>query len=177
MGAAQSLTEEQISQLKSETSFDEEALERLYKSFRAIDSDKNGQLSVDEIKKIPSLKNNPLVERVIDIFDIDKSGEVDFVEFVKWLNHFTIDSVNREARRRFVFQIYDLNNDGYISNGDLFKVLRIMVGNNLDDTQLQQLVDRTILQGDKDCDGRLTYEEFAALTEEVDVMDRLTIEF
>lgn len=56
--------------------------------------------------------------------------------------------------------MYDVNNDGFISNGDLFQILKAMVGNNLTDRQLQELVDRTILQGDKDKDGRLNYEEF-----------------
>ena len=29
--------------------------------------------------------------------------------------------------------MYDINNDGYISNGDLFDVMKLMVGENLDD--------------------------------------------
>lgn len=60
-----------------------------------------------------------------------------------------------------VFRIYDVNNDGYISNGDLFAVLKIMVGDNLTEVQLQQLVDRTIATGDTDCDGKLSFEEFS----------------
>ena len=41
------------------------------------------------------------------------------------------------------FRIYDMDNDGYISNGELFQVLKMMVGSNLKDTQLQQIVDKT----------------------------------
>ena len=63
-----------------------------------------------------------------------------------------------------------MNNDGFISNGDLFTILKIMVGNNLSDTQLQQLVDRTILQGDKDKDGKLNYSEFAEVSKFFGVM-------
>ena len=40
--------------------------------------------------------------------------------------------------------------DGYISNGDLFQVMKMMVGDNLGDSQLQQLVDRQIVIADKD---------------------------
>ena len=58
------------------------------------------------------------------------------------------------------FKLYDVNNDGYVSNSDLFHVLKAMVGSNLSDVALQQLVDRTIYQGDKDRDGRLSYQEF-----------------
>ena len=46
-------------------------------------------------------------------------------------------------------RIYDMDGDGYISNGELFQVLKMMVGSNLKDTQLQQIVDKTILFADK----------------------------
>ena len=47
------------------------------------------------------------------------------------------------------FRIYDMDNDGFVSNGELFQVLKMMVGNNLKDTQLQQIVDKTIILYDK----------------------------
>lgn len=37
------------------------------------------------------------------------------------------------------FKVYDMDRDGYISNGELFIVLKMMVGNNLKDQQLQQV--------------------------------------
>ena len=58
------------------------------------------------------------------------------------------------------FQVYDMDGDDYISNGELFQVLKMMVGDNLDDTQLQQIVDKTILEADKDKDGKISFEEF-----------------
>ena len=36
----------------------------------------------------------------------------------------------------------------------------MMVGTNLTETQLQQIVDKTIVQLDKDQDGMISYEEF-----------------
>ena len=56
-----------------------------------------------------------------------------------------------------IFRIYDMDNDGYISNGELFQVLKMMVGSNLKDTQLQQIVDKTILFADK-VNLNITYE-------------------
>ena len=35
-----------------------------------------------------------------------------------------------------------------------------MVGNNLSDKQLQEIVDKTILYADKDGDGKISFEEF-----------------
>ena len=51
--------------------------------------------------------------------------------------------------QNFCFRIYDMDNDGFVSNGELFQVLKMMVGNNLKDTQLQQIVDKTIILYDK----------------------------
>ena len=76
---------------------------------------------------------------------------------------------------RFAFQIYDINADGFISNGELFAVLKMMVGNNLNDVQLQQLVDRTIIKADKDRDGKISFEEFTDMVKDLDVIDKLTI--
>lgn len=63
------------------------------------------------------------------------------------------------------FKVYDIDQDGYISNGELFQVLKTMVGNNLTDKQLQQIVDKTILYADKDGDGKISYEEFVPVRE------------
>ena len=62
------------------------------------------------------------------------------------------------------FKIYDMDKDGYISNGELFNVLKMMVGNNLKDAQLQQIVDKTIIFADSDGDGKISFEEFCAVS-------------
>ncbi|CAE6508597.1 unnamed protein product, partial [Rhizoctonia solani] len=71
----------------------------------------------------------------------------------------------REEKLRFAFKVYDMDRDGYISNGELYLVLKMMVGNNLKDTQLQQIVDKTIMEADKDGDGKLSFEEFKTIME------------
>ena len=70
-----------------------------------------------------------------------------------------------------------MNNDGFISNGDLFQVLKIMVGDNLSEVQLQQLVDRTIALGDSDFDGKLSFEEFSKVetTQQLSITVLLTM--
>ena len=51
----------------------------------------------------------------------------------------------------------------------------MMVGNNLNDVQLQQLVDRTIIKADKDRDGKISFEEFQDMVQDLDVIEKLTI--
>lgn len=48
------------------------------KRFKKLDIDGSGSLSVQEFMSIPELQQNPLVQRVIDIFDTDGNGEIDF---------------------------------------------------------------------------------------------------
>ena len=60
-----------------------------------------------------------------------------------------------------------MDNDGFISNGELFQVLKMMVGNNLKETQLQQIVDKTVINADKDGDGKISFSEFCAVSEQI----------
>jgi hypothetical protein len=55
-----------------------EEIKRLGKRFRKLDLDQSGSLSVEEFMSLPELQQNPLVQRVIEIFDQDGNGEVDF---------------------------------------------------------------------------------------------------
>ncbi len=68
----------QASSLPVVESFSQEEVSRLEKRFQKLDLDHSGTISVGEFLSIPELKENPLVKRVVDIFDEDLSGEVDF---------------------------------------------------------------------------------------------------
>ncbi|KAG8975459.1 Calcineurin subunit B, partial [Tulasnella sp. 427] len=127
-----------------------------------LDSDGSGSIDREEFLQIPQIANNPLASRMIAIFDDDGGGTVDFQEFVGGLSAFSSRG-GREEKLRFAFKVYDIDRDGYISNGELFLVLKMMVGNNLKDTQLQQIVDKTIMEADKDGDGKLSFEEFTQM--------------
>ncbi len=56
----------------------------------------------------------------------------------------------------------------------------MMVGKNLSDSQLQQIVDKTIVYLDKDQDGRISFEEFRQLVDTrnalADVTTMMTVE-
>jgi len=177
MGAKNSLP------LEAVDGFSCEEVARLEKRFKKLDSDGNNTLSVAEFLQMPELKENPIVQRVVQVFDADHSGELDFPEFVKGLAMFTMKNVDRDRKLRFLFDIYDMDGDGMISNGELYTVLKMMVGSNLKDGQLQQIVDKTILLLDKDSDGMINYQEFCDIVGQdvggdidEDVTTALTIE-
>lgn len=111
---------------------------------------------------------------MIAIFDEDGGGDVDFQEFVTGLSAFSSKG-NKEQKLQFAFKVYDIDRDGYISNGELFIVLKMMVGSNLKDQQLQQIVDKTIMEADLDKDGKISFEEFTKMVESTDVSMSMTV--
>jgi len=142
-----------------------------------LDADNSGTITTEEFLKIPELALNPLLERVISIFDTNKDEVIQFSEFLAGLSIFTVKG-NKEKKLKFAFEVYDIDGDGFISNGELFQVLKMMVGSNLTDIQLQQIVDKTILEADKDKDGKISFEEFVQMIDNVDEIDsKLTISF
>ena len=69
-----------------------------------------------------------------------------------------------------------MDNDGYISNGELFQTLKLMVGSNLKDQQVQQIVDKTILYADKDGDGKINFEEFCEVVGNTDIHKKMVVD-
>ncbi|KAH0483263.1 MAG: uncharacterized protein KVP18_000573 [Porospora cf. gigantea A] len=118
---------------------------------------------------------NPLVKRVIGIFDTDNDGKVSFIEFLVGLSKLA-SGTEELFKIQFAFDIYDMNRDGFISNGELFKVMKMMIGNNLSDKQLQQLVDRTMIEADTNYDGRISFMEFQEMCSHMDIADKLKIQ-
>lgn len=156
--------------------------------------DSSGTIDRDEFLSLPQVSSNPLAtryapsphpnsliqtdtykpHRMIAIFDEDGGGDVDFQEFVSGLSAFSSKG-NKEEKLRFAFKVYDIDRDGFISNGELFIVLKMMVGNNLKDVQLQQIVDKTIMEADRDHDGKISFDEFTEMVENTDVSLSMTL--
>lgn len=53
---------------------------------------------------LPELHQNPLVQRLIDIFVTDGRGEVDFNEFIEGVSQFSVKS-DKESKLPFAFKI------------------------------------------------------------------------
>ncbi len=167
MGNNQNKTENNIN-------FNKQELKILYKNFQNLDTDKSGSIEPGELFNVPELKENPIVQRIISVFDKNNDGKISFYEFVTGLSSLT-NSGNQEDKLKIAFQIYDINNDGYISNGDLFNLLKLLVGENLTNIQLQQLVDRTIIAADKDLDGKIAYEEFCDFVQDMKIDEMFSL--
>ena len=45
----------------------------------------------------------------------------------------------------------------------------------MNEEQLQQLVDRTIIRADEDYDGKISYQEFKKMVKDLDIGSKLTL--
>eukprot|EP01006_Ploeotia_vitrea_P004681 TRINITY_DN115172_c0_g1_i1.p1 TRINITY_DN115172_c0_g1~~TRINITY_DN115172_c0_g1_i1.p1 ORF type:complete len:178 (-),score=25.35 TRINITY_DN115172_c0_g1_i1:136-669(-) len=168
------LNSNEVKELAALTQFTPKQLQRLHRRFTALDEDGNGAIEIEEFNNVPGMKENPLLPRMVSVFDTDGDGCVDFQEFVTALASFSNDC-QHEEKLRFCFRVYDIDGDGYISNPDLFGTLKMMVGDNLNGQQLQQIVDRTFLEVDKDKDGLLSFREFQEAVKHTDIGTKLTL--
>merc|ERR1711892_722725 len=104
--------------------------------------------------------------------DLDGSGSLSIEEFMQGLSHFSAKG-DKESKLKFAFRIYDIDNDGLISNGELYQVMKMISGTNLKDTQLQQVVDKSIVLFDKDGKGGLNFSEFCEVIGSKDVQNKM----
>ncbi|RKO96585.1 hypothetical protein CXG81DRAFT_15006 [Caulochytrium protostelioides] len=171
MGQSNSTMEEMV----NSTNFSAEEVHRLYKRFQKLDKDGSGSLDREELLQLPQVASNPLAHRLVEVLDADGSGVVDFKEFITGLSAFSARGA-KDEKLRFAFRVYDMDRDGYISNGELFLVLKMMVGNNLRDVQLQQIVDKTIMEADTSGTGKISFEDFCAKVDATDLTKSMTLE-
>ena len=75
------------------------------------------------------------------------------------------------------FELFDVNADKYIDEDDLRNVLSLMVGDRLDDEQLDQVVANTLEEVDMDRDGKISFDEFIKVVATTDIESRMTIRF
>jgi Ca2+-binding EF-hand superfamily protein len=76
---------------------------------------------------------------------------------------------------RFAFQLYDLDRDGMISRLELLQVLRLMVGVQVTEEQLESITDRTVQEADEDGDGAVSFLEFTKSLEKMDIEQKMSI--
>merc|ERR1712178_593091 len=107
--------------------FTQDEVRRLNMRFQKLGKDGSGSLSVNELMQLPNVNNNPLMHRIIEILDTGGDGEINFDEFIHGLSQLSVKG-DKQSKLKFSFQIYDMDKDGYISNSELYQVLRMMVG-------------------------------------------------
>lgn len=73
-----------------------------------------------------------------------------------------------------MFEIFDLNNDGFIDKDELVKMWKRLQGPAFTDDQYLARAEAVLAQADADADGRLSIREFSTMVSGSDVMAYMT---
>lgn len=155
----QSLTREEIEELRALTPFSAKTLKRLWHRFQHLDKAGVGVIRLEDFKAIPELSMNPLLNRIVSLFGAETNDEITFRQFVVTLAVFS-PKTEIAKKIEFAFRLYDVHGDGYITSDDVLEVLKLMVGDNLPEAQLRNIADQTIAASDLTGDNRLSLQEF-----------------
>ncbi|XP_032685741.1 troponin C, isoallergen Bla g 6.0301 isoform X1 [Odontomachus brunneus] len=133
----------------------------LRKAFDSFDSNKSGSIPTDMVADILRLMGQPfnkkILDELIDEVDADKSGRLEFEEFITLAAKFIVeeDAEALEKELREAFRLYDKEGNGYIPTTCLREILR-----ELDDQLTNEELDMMIEEIDSDGSGTVDFDEF-----------------
>jgi len=148
--------------LGNETQLSKDQLKILKEAFSAFDNEKKGAISLDIIGSIFEMLghevNEDELDDIIDEFDEDESGEIEFDEFIKLAARFVepeedYNELRKELRE--VFMLYDKEARGYLPL-DEFKIILREIDPELPEDELDEIIDEI----DADGSGTIDFDEF-----------------
>ncbi|KAL0271995.1 UNVERIFIED_CONTAM: hypothetical protein PYX00_005139 [Menopon gallinae] len=133
----------------------------LKKAFDGFDREHSGSIPTDMVAEILRLMGQPfnkrILEELIDEVDEDKSGRLEFDEFVTLAAKFIVeeDAEAMQKELREAFRLYDKEGNGYIPTTCLKEILREL-DDQLTDEELEMMIDEI----DADGSGTVDFDEF-----------------
>ncbi|XP_023537144.1 calcium-dependent protein kinase 11-like [Cucurbita pepo subsp. pepo] len=136
----------------------EEEIGGLKELFKMIDTDNSGSITFEELKeglkKVGSELMESDIKSLMEAADIDNSGTLDYGEFLAATLH--LNKIEREDNLVAAFSYFDKDGSGYITTDELQQACKDF---GLGDVHLDEIINEI----DQDNDGRIDYEEFAAM--------------
>ncbi|VDP39841.1 unnamed protein product [Schistosoma mattheei] len=131
-------------------------ISELREIFRFIDRDNDGTVSRQEFSTLIRLVSSEYTDNQIKLLmnkaDMNGDGEMAFDEFVRLLSNES-DAHEEVSATREAFEVFDTDNDGYITASELRQVMT-RVGHNCSEIEVQEMLS----EADQDGDGKVTYE-------------------
>lgn len=129
-------------------------------AFDLFDLDGNGAISVDELySAMESLgvESKGTIQQVLTRFDKNRSGDIDFEEFVDMMTSSML-TVEDRAHCKDVFDLFDDDKKGVITLDNLKRVANT-IGETMSDLELMNIIKRVNTEGT----GEITFDEFFAV--------------
>ncbi|KAK4419634.1 Calcium-dependent protein kinase [Sesamum alatum] len=137
----------------------EEEIMGLKEMFKGMDSDNSGTITLEELKQGLAKQGTKLseyeVKQLMEAADADGNGTIDYEEFITATMH--MNRMDKEEHLYTAFQYFDKDKSGYITVEELEQALREF---GMDDGKD---IKDIISEVDADNDGRINYDEFAAM--------------
>ena len=120
-----------------------------------------------EIKRLETnraFKHNPFMGRLFQLVAAEGNDKISLKEYKTALN--LLESSDKEEKYDLAFRVYDMDNDGFISQKDLLHWMNKHKGQTKhlqSHKQMVQVARSTIEAYDVDKDGKLSREEFKPL--------------
>ncbi|XP_029129917.1 calcineurin B-like protein 10 isoform X4 [Cajanus cajan] len=111
-----------------------------------------------------TLIDDGLIHKVFDVFDRKRNGVIEFDEFVLALSVFH-PCAPIDEKIDFAFKLYDLRQTGFIEPEEVKQMVVAILMEydmNLPEDLLEAIVDKTIVDVDKDNDGKISKEDWKA---------------
>jgi calmodulin len=135
-----------------------EQVEEFKEAFELFDKDGDGRVTARELGVVMrSLGHEPTEEELRDMvneIDIDGNGTIELEEFVKMMSK-KVQTDENEKELREAFQVFDKDQDGFISPYELRFVMQ-----NLGERLTEEEVVEMIREADLDGDGKVNFTEF-----------------
>ncbi|QCE05263.1 calcium-dependent protein kinase [Vigna unguiculata] len=128
--------------------------------FDLMDTGNKGKINIDELReglqKLGHQIPDADVQILMEVGDSDKDGYLDYAEFLAISIH--LRKIDHDEHIHKAFQFFDKNKSGYIEIEELHNTLADEVETNID-----EVINAIMHDVDTDKDGRISYEEFAAM--------------
>ena len=138
-------------------------IKQLKDTFKALDKNGDGSLTFEELKSgLANVKNGDEILEILKAADTDKSGTIDYTEFIAA----TIDAqvYMREENLRAAFMMFDTDNSGKI---DCTEVKQLLAGDEYKDQITSQQIEQVIAEVDVNGDGEIDFEEFLTMMRKI----------